>query len=96
MTEKDAAKALIRVSVYRGASIESLADGMQGTYCSTYAAHIGGYLWSGERCIQLKRFEIGVSRVEGRDCLAVFSLREIYNELLYEKEHGEIRQESLF
>jgi hypothetical protein len=99
MTAREAAKQLIRYYVLRGNSIKYLADGMLGTCGGRYDAQIGGYIWNNfqkpnEISKKVGRYQIGVSEVDGVECLEVFSLHEIYNEILNEARFG--IQEKLF
>ena len=103
MTAREAAKNLIRGYVERGDSIESLADGCLGHAGSDYYASIGGYIWNGSHTDgtahlvrKVGRYQIGVERLDGKDCHEVFSLKEIYNEILLEKQTGRKEQLTLF
>jgi len=101
MTAREAAKDLIRYEVLRGDTIKQLADGSQGSYSDNYHANIGGYIWNNfqkENQISKKvgRYQIGVERVGNTECMEIFSLQEIYNEILYEKKHGKQEQLPLF
>ncbi len=103
MTAREAAKDLIRGYVERGDSIESLAAGCLGYAGSDYYASIGGYIWNGSHTDgtahfvrKVGRYQIGVDRLDGKDCNEVFSLKEIYNEILLEKQTGRREQMTLF
>jgi len=101
MTAREAAKKLIRSYVLRGDTLESLAAGMLGSFGGEYDAQIGGYIFNnfqkpGQVSKKLGRYQIGVSEVNGVECIEIFSLREIYNEVLCEKQYGEREQLALF
>ena len=104
MTAREAAKQLIRDYVERGDSIESLAKGYLGYCGDNYNAHIGGYMWrdadlntpNGKPFKHLSIYQIGVERVDRFEVMEVFSLKEIYNEILLEKQTGKREQLALF
>jgi hypothetical protein len=93
MTARECAKDLIKHYVLRGDTINDLANGMLGSYKSDYHACIGGYIWNelngeNEKSIHLKRYQIGVEKIGDKEVLEVFSLVEIYNEILEERDYG--------
>lgn len=93
MTARECAKDLIKYYVLRGETIDDLANGKLGSYNSRYSACIGGRIWNdfqgeNEKSIDLTRYQIGVEEVEGRQVLEVFSLNEIYHEILDERDYG--------
>jgi len=101
MTAREAAKKLIRVYVLRGDTIEQLASGMLGSFGGEYDAQIGGYIFnnfqkSNQVSKKLGRYQIGVSEINGVECMEIFSLYEIYREILYEKQYGKREQLALF
>ncbi len=103
MTAKEAAKDFIRAYVLRGDTLKQLADGMLGYAGSDYYASIGGYIYNGSYkdgtlhfVRKVSRYQIGIERLAGNDCNELFSLQEIYNEILYEKAHGKQEQLTLF
>src|SRR6266851_4443182 len=104
MTAREAAKDVIRDYVERGDSRESLADGCLGYSGSDYAAQISGYLWRHEDLrkpntqpvCKVGRYQIGVERIGEQEVFQLFSLKEIYNEILIEKQTGRKEQLTLF
>src|SRR6266513_3675878 len=100
MTARAAAKNLIRAYVLGGTSIEHLAAGMLGAANDKYYASIGGYICNEDENGQIYsvrkvgRYQIGVDRLEGKNCNEIFSLKEIYDEILNEATYGV--QEKLF
>jgi len=101
MTAREAAKDFIRAYVLRGDTIQQLAQGKQGSYFDAYHANIGGYIWNNfqqknEISKKVGTYQIGVERVGQTECMEIFSLQEIYNEILYEKVHGKHEQLTLF
>lgn len=104
MTPREAAKDLIRVYVLRGDTIKQLADGVMGYMGSDYAAQIGGWLWrredlnkpNGKPLKHVSSYQIGVERVGADEVMEVFSLNDIYNEILLEKQTGRKEQLALF
>ncbi len=101
MTAREAAKKLIRVYVLRGDTIEQLASGMLGSFGGEYDAQIGGYIFnnfqkSNQVSKKLGRYQIGVSEINGVECMEIFSLHEIYNEILCEKQYGRREQLAIF
>ena len=104
MTAREAAKDFIRGYVERGDSIESLANGCLGYCGSDYAAQISGYMWreadldkpDGKPYKHLNNHQIGVERVGEVEVMEVFSLKDIYNEILLEKQTGRKEQLTLF
>jgi hypothetical protein len=75
-----------------------------GCSCSHYSAHIGGYMWrdadltkpDGKPFKHLNCYQIGVERVGAVEVMQVFSLKDIYNEILLEKQTGRKEQLTLF
>src|SRR5947209_20401551 len=104
MTAREAAKALIRGYVERGDSIESLAGGCLGSCGSDYCAQISGYMWRREDLrkpntqpvCKVGRYQIGVERIGEQEVFQIFSLKEIYNEIIIEKQTGRKEQLTLF
>ncbi len=104
MTAREAAKQLIRGYAERGDSIKSLADGYLGHAGSDYYASIGGYMWrdadlnkpDGKPYKHLNNYQIGVEQVGEVEVMEVFSLKDIYNEILLEKQTGRKEQMTLF
>ena len=106
MTAREAAKNLIRIYVEIGDSIENsiehLAAGMLGAANDKYYASIGGYICNEDENGQIHsvrkvgRYQIGVDRLEGKNCNEIFSLKEIYEEILLEKQTGRKEQLTLF
>ncbi len=101
MTAREAAKKLIRSYVLRGDTLESLAAGMLGSFGGEYDAQIGGYIFNnfqkpGQVSKKLGRYQIGVSEVNGVECIEIFPLHEIYHEILREKVYGKQDQLVLF
>jgi len=80
-TARDAAKDLIRVYVLRGDSLDYIKKRQGGAYGTEYHAQIGGYL-NGK---SLGSNKIIVSQLNGKDISEVFSLEELFNEILDEK-----------
>lgn len=82
MTARDIAKWLIRPYVERGDSLQSLVDGGMGRYSQGNAAQIGGLLLTaGAPVKKVSTRQIGVSRVDGVECCAVFDLETLYQEI---------------
>jgi hypothetical protein len=101
MTAREAAKDFIRGYVLRGETIMQLAAGMLGSFGGEYDAQIGGYMFNNfqkpdQISRKIGRYQIGVSEVNGIECLEIFSLHEIYNEILKEKQLGKQEQLTLF
>src|SRR5947208_2154639 len=102
MTAREAEKNLIRGYVERGDSIDSLADGCLGYAGNDYYASIGGYICNEDENGQIYsvrkvgRYQIGVDRLEGKNCNEIFSLKEMYEEILLEKQTGRKEQLTLF
>jgi hypothetical protein len=93
MTARACAKDLIKPYVLRGESRESLACGCMGSYSNRYHAQIGGYIFNkfgkeGEIKRKLTSHQIGIERIGEEEIIAVFSLEEIYSEILDEQENG--------
>lgn len=82
-TPYEAARDLIYRYVERGDLLEDLAYGQMGAYIKEYDAQIGGYLRAegNKEYKKLTAHQIGVSRVNGQSCFAVFSLDKLYNEI---------------
>ena len=104
MTAREAAKKLIRSSVLSGSTIDHLAKNYMGVCGSDYKAQIGGVMWrdadlekpDGRPFKHLSTYQIGVVRVGTVEVMEVFSLKEIYNEILLEKQTGRKEQLTLF
>ena len=104
MTAREAAKQLIRYEVLNGWTIDQLAKSYAGVCGSDYQAQIGGYMWreadlekpNGKPYKHLNNYQIGVERVGKVEVMEVFSLKEIYNEVLLEKQTGRKEQLTLF
>ena len=104
MTVREAAKKLIRADVLSGSTIDQLARSYMGICGSEYKAQIGGYMWrdadlaksDGKPFKHLNNYQIGVERVGKVEVMEVFSLKEIYNEVLLERETGRKEQLTLF
>lgn len=93
MTAREAAKDLVRVCVLRGDTIKQLSDGMMGFCSDAYHACIGGYIFNNlgkenETSRKVGKYQIGVEKVGSAECMQVFSLQEIYDEILYERDNG--------
>ena len=101
MTAREAAKSLIRPYVLRGDTVESLAAGMLGSSGGAYDAQIGGYIFNNfqkpdQVSRKLGRYQIGVSEVDGVECMEIFPLTVIYNDILQEARYGKREQMALF
>ena len=106
MTAREAAKQLIRYEVLNGWTIDQLAKSYSGVCGSDYKAQIGGYMWreadlekpNGKpyNVKHLNNYQIGVERVGKVEVMEVFSLKEIYNEIVLEKQTGRKEQLTLF
>ena len=104
MTAREAAKKLIRAYVLGGSTIKHLADGYLGCCGDDYEAHIGGWMWrdadvgkpNGKPYKHLNNYQIGVERVGADEVMEVFSLTDIYNEILLEQQTGRKEQLALF
>ena len=96
MTARDAAKDLIKRYVLRGETVQQIADGYMGYYGDNYKAQIGGYMWRdadlksphGKPYKHISKYQIGVEKVGDREVMEVFSLHEIYSEILHERDYG--------
>jgi hypothetical protein len=79
VTYRDAAKALIRGEVENGADIQTLKSRQPGCCCDEYEAQVGG--WANQK--KYSSDKIIVTELRGRKLkpAAIFSLREIYNEI---------------
>src|SRR5260221_1068452 len=90
MTAREAAINLIRYCVMRGDTVKELAYGSMGHCGSDYKAQIGGYMWrdadvkkpDSKPYKHLSNYQIGVEKVGEVEVMEVFSLKEIYNEIL--------------
>lgn len=101
MTAREAAKSLIRAYVLRGDTVESLAAGMLGSFGGACDAQIGGYIFNNfqkpdQVSRKLGRYQIGVSEVDSVECMEIFPLTVIYNEILQEARYGKREQMALF
>ncbi len=104
MTGREAAKKLIRAYALGGSTIKQLADGYLGHCGDDYEACIGGYMWrdadvgkpNGKPYKHINNHQIGVERVGADEVMEVFSLNDIYNEILLEKQTGRKEQLTLF
>lgn len=77
MNPKKTAINLIKVYVERGENIKDLKSGMIGNFSSDSHAQISGW-------IKDKRYSsdyIIVERTNGKDCMEVFKLKDIYEEI---------------
>ena len=98
MTARDLAKSFIRYQVLRGDTIEQIA-GYQGSSCSHYSVQIGGYIFNNfqkpnQVSKKLTSRQIGIEKVDGIECMEIFTLEEIYKEIRNEAKYGV--QERLF
>ena len=104
MTAREAAKQLIRYEVLNGWTIDQLAKSYSGVCGSDYKVQIGGYMWrdadleksGGKPFKHLNNYQIGVERVGKVEVMEIFSLKEIYNEIVLEKQTGRKEQLTLF
>ena len=104
MTAREAAKKLIRAYILSGGTIKQLAQSYMGVCGSEYKAQIGGWMWrdadlekpNGKPFKHLNNYQIGVERVGEVEVMQVFSLTDIYNEILLEKQTGRKEQLTLF
>ena len=99
-TPKDAAKDFIRPYVRRGDSLDSLRKSQMGRYSPHYHAAIGGVIFprGGDADAKprvLRGDRVGITRVAGTPTEAVFSLTELYDEVVAEEQDG-VRQPRLF
>lgn len=89
MTARECAKELIRAYVERGDPVESLAAGMLGYASDDYHAQIGGYAATPEcdleagiwKPVKLKRTQLAVTEFNGKACLHIFDLYQLYDEI---------------
>ncbi|MDQ2753398.1 MAG: hypothetical protein M3R72_10295 [Bacteroidota bacterium] len=93
MTARECAKDLIRHYVLRGDTVNDLANGGLGSYNDQYSACIGGAIWNnfqreGQKVIYLKRYQIGIEKIGEEEVLKIFSLLEVYNEIINERDYG--------
>ena len=101
MTARECAKDLIRFYVLRGDSIHSLWESRLGHAGKEYCAQIGGRIFNHfqtphETHRDVGRYQIGVYEVAGNECLAVFSLIELYRKIQDEAKHPATEQLELF
>ena len=92
MTSLECAKKLIRAYVIRGDSIESLMRSHMGAGSKDESASIGGYInhrpdepWDPKHIEKVPTSKILVEKVGGKYVNEVFSLAELYNDILKEK-----------
>ncbi len=103
-TSREFAKDFIRPYVLRGDSIESLASGYMGSCSTGFSVQIGGYLWKKEDLgkegsiytKKLTKYQIGVEEFEHVEVMEVFSLKELFHEIILEKSLGKTEQLELF
>ena len=74
------AKNLIRPYV-KNESVAQLADSYLGHASADYNAQVGGYAWSNGQSTKLGHFQVAVTRIQGKDCLYIFDLEELYKEI---------------
>jgi len=91
LTPRAAAKDLIRQSVHRGDSLDSVRAAKLEMYSTLYSAGIGRSIvaYEGNRVVVTRAVsedEIGVSSVSMRRCEQVFPLPELYAEVKQEFE----------
>jgi hypothetical protein len=81
---KDIAINFIRPYVLRGDSLESLIAGSGGQYSKDYHVEIGGYVWDKtikNLLYKAKRDEVVVSQINGEDCLFIYKIYKLYDEI---------------
>lgn len=88
------AKRWLSVYVLRGDSIESTASGQMGRGSRLFGACVGGYAFYNGEGVKLTSRQVAVTRIGGIDCLFIFSLAELYHEILHPEET--VEQISLF
>ena len=60
-------------------SVEQLADSNLGYASAEFYAQVGGCAWSNGKSTRLGHFQVAVTRIQGKDCLYIFDLKELYN-----------------
>jgi hypothetical protein len=83
-TPFEAAVCLIEAYVLRGDDPNWIRKGLMGVHCGTWSAKIGGSVFFDKELTQSKRYgadKIIVERVNGKDCVEVFSFTEIYQSI---------------
>jgi hypothetical protein len=80
-TARELAKQLLEPYVKRGDSLESITDGHMGWGSRDIEAGIGMTIWKNGKRRKYSRFHLVVTRVNGQECLHVFSIPEIIEEL---------------
>lgn len=83
MTPKEVAMRLVKPYAERGDSLKSILDGCGGLGSTEFEASIGGYCWQNDKLIyKAKRNEVIVTRFESKDCLYIYKVEELYNEVV--------------
>ena len=90
-TAREAAIDMIRGSVERGDTLESLKSGLMGVFSDEYRANIGGYI-NGKNIGSNK---IQVSHLNGKELAKpeIFSLEELYKEIKTQKKEKPKKEE---
>jgi hypothetical protein len=67
----------------RGDSIEYTASGQPGIGSHRLCAQVGAYAWFNGESVKLTSRQVAVTKVGGVPCLYIFSLVELYEEILH-------------
>jgi hypothetical protein len=94
-TPREAAKDLIRLELRRGNKLANILEEHPSTWWQTthYSATVGGTIFRQlgtpeAEFLPLEIDQIGVRKLAGMECWAVFPLREIYAEVWQEEHAG--------
>lgn len=77
MEAREVAIKLIKPYVRRGDSLDNLISGQLGFGSMEYSAGIGGYV-NGK---PIKRDELAITRVNGKECVHIFKVKKLYDEI---------------
>ncbi len=91
---KQEAKRWLSPYVLRGDSIEFTAHSWMGIGSRRLSATVGGYAWYEGQSVKLTSRQMAVTEIGGIKCLYIFSLAELYHEILHPEEA--VEQISLF
>jgi hypothetical protein len=68
--------------VLRGDSIEYTASGQPGIGSNRLCAQVGSYAWFNGESVKLTSRQVAVTKMGGVPCLYIFSLAELWQEIL--------------
>ncbi len=81
MTARDLAKDFLRPYVERGDSLDSITEGHMGCFSREYCLQIGACVWKNGKARDYSRDELVVTRFRGKECLLVFSVPDLIEEI---------------